>query len=800
MNRQLSLQQLSLQRLERSRDFALVGCLVIATVANFLAHRQFYFEDAFITFRYADHLAQGLGMVFNPGERVLGTSSALYTLLLAMLSWIGIDVVDAGGLVYAACLSATGYIVARHLGRCGYPNAGVAFALMAVWGVGGTFRFFGMETALYMLLIVASVSKAARATAADENPWGLGVLLGLTCLTRYDGMVVAFVIGLFLWARRRRPPWSEAFIATSIFGIWLLFAWLYFGSPLPNTLGAKAGDSSVVSYLAASWRDLRVAIFSPLQYRSVLLTWPWRFALLALLALPTLIWGRRLVSRQRSLWMWPGITVLLLLGYALIGPPKEHSWYQMPSLYCLLAFLVAAWGEGLRNVPKRWTTAIALFGLLISALAIPFSAPREGRFHQATGPPGRIPAYRQFADWILQRNLSDTSILTHEPGFLTFHSGQRAIDAAGLVSRDIYFHGPRARRSGLFELIDRFAPDFLVLRQDHPSVLLRLEREYLKVSNGMPELTLFMRRSLYEDIASTMQQPWLEIPQIPAEDSQTAIWRANHAMSGKAWRTQGQPFDSGPGTGIAWSAQTLLDSDEISFELNATSPATRLQLLVDGAIVWELDHRGRLPEGSTRVLAVYPWKGRQIRLRLWDADPDGGKLRISNLRLHHYASSRSVEDFESSTARDFWRPQAPSAPESSASESAPPPPKIADFDLISSNESLGVRFGFQKTQGRFVTSTLGSETPVRRFSQPFLLTDDRMQMMVYDLAGAQASISLWVDGERVRYFKGTESGQLRMVRWGVKAWRGKNAVLQIRDDDGETARGLAIDALLLYSY
>ena len=45
-------------------------------------------EDAFITFRYARNIAQGLGFVYNPGERVLGTTTPLQTLLLAGLGFL----------------------------------------------------------------------------------------------------------------------------------------------------------------------------------------------------------------------------------------------------------------------------------------------------------------------------------------------------------------------------------------------------------------------------------------------------------------------------------------------------------------------------------------------------------------------------------------------------------------------------------------------------------------------------------------------------------------------------------------
>src|SRR5450759_3208716 len=43
------------------------------------------YDDPFITYRYAANLQHGLGFVYNPDERVLSTTTPLFTLLLALL-------------------------------------------------------------------------------------------------------------------------------------------------------------------------------------------------------------------------------------------------------------------------------------------------------------------------------------------------------------------------------------------------------------------------------------------------------------------------------------------------------------------------------------------------------------------------------------------------------------------------------------------------------------------------------------------------------------------------------------------
>ena len=47
-------------------------------------------DDSFISFRYAEHLARGHGLVYNVGERVEGYTNLLWTLLVAAALRLGI--------------------------------------------------------------------------------------------------------------------------------------------------------------------------------------------------------------------------------------------------------------------------------------------------------------------------------------------------------------------------------------------------------------------------------------------------------------------------------------------------------------------------------------------------------------------------------------------------------------------------------------------------------------------------------------------------------------------------------------
>ena len=72
----------------------MVGGVVVAVLGVVVAlFRRFVQDYAFISFRYARNLADGLGLVWNVGERVEGYTNFLWTLMMAPSFKLGVDVV-----------------------------------------------------------------------------------------------------------------------------------------------------------------------------------------------------------------------------------------------------------------------------------------------------------------------------------------------------------------------------------------------------------------------------------------------------------------------------------------------------------------------------------------------------------------------------------------------------------------------------------------------------------------------------------------------------------------------------------
>src|SRR5262249_23743467 len=157
--------------------------------------------DAYISFQYARNLATGAGFVFNPGERVLGTTSPLETLLLASVYRLFGDVLAPAAIWIGAL--ALAFQAAVLYGLCGDSarGLGVALALSTWLGAFGAHGWLALETNLLTALVLATLWSVQRG-------WDVlgGVLLGLAFLCRYDAaLLIPIVVAERWWDRRTLP-------------------------------------------------------------------------------------------------------------------------------------------------------------------------------------------------------------------------------------------------------------------------------------------------------------------------------------------------------------------------------------------------------------------------------------------------------------------------------------------------------------------------------------------------------------------------------------------------------------------
>ncbi|HIQ04437.1 MAG TPA: hypothetical protein EYH31_01935, partial [Anaerolineae bacterium] len=285
------------------------------------------YDDPFITFRYARNLRTGLGFVYNPGERVLSTTTPLYTLLLAGLSFLWSDLPRLSNLISSVSLSAGAaalYILGRQWKR---PLAG-SFAAILFSAFPLMVSTFGAETCFYVMLILWAFTLHALG-----RHMGAMALAALATLTRADGVLVAFVLGADLLVKRRQIPWRPFILFGLLIAPWHLFSWVYFGSPFPVTLAAKQHQAQMAiseSFAQGFVRLLR-------GYGRHLLYW-----LQGGLAVVGLWYA---ASQARRWLLLPAWGALYFVSYSLLGVSR-YFWYYAPLVPCFLILV----GSGMEVV------------------------------------------------------------------------------------------------------------------------------------------------------------------------------------------------------------------------------------------------------------------------------------------------------------------------------------------------------------------------------------------------------------------------------------------------------------------
>jgi hypothetical protein len=304
-------------RLLDPRQPFLVPLLVLFVTRGFFWRLlPFAIEDSYITYRYARNFARGLGLVFNPGERVMGFTSPLWTIWNAVGIAFHADPVLWSRVTTLALESVTLVIVGRLLLRNFGSAAAWAFALFyASWTFLAAMAVSGMENSAVFCLLALS------AWLVDRKRTFAGVTLGLLALSRPEGLIMAGIVAL-------GASWKSRAVAAAIAISGFVALTVYFGSPIPQSLIAKAQVYGTPGpWTGRHWYEWIV----PFAFGR----WPATiegsvlFAM-AVVAGPAFVAG--LVSLARSRKEAPGLALLVgaglvvWLSYALFGV-AYFAWY-----------------------------------------------------------------------------------------------------------------------------------------------------------------------------------------------------------------------------------------------------------------------------------------------------------------------------------------------------------------------------------------------------------------------------------------------------------------------------------------
>lgn len=352
-----------------------VLCAMVAALAMLLvavcvrANHRFFYDDAFITLRYAKHVLMGLGPMWNTqGPRVEGFTSPLHVLLIAVVARLGVPLMSAPRLLNVTChVALVAFVFVYLRRRVGLFAAALGAMLLAaswmlvVWDLGG------LDEVLYACLNTIGVLTGLRYLEPEEThprrALLLGMLsLGLGALARPEGALMMVGLWLAVVAAPARTQGSKVrmLLLSAAVGIavvlpLVLFRWFYFHQIAPNTMYAKVGGISRMQLIAAGAGYVARFLFAP----------PF-VGLMALGAAAVCLLRRRMSTVDAGMWWF---LALMALGVIALGGDYMLVFRFCIPMYCLLAIVLVRHLSALGWL-QQGDLQLVLVGLLFTAMGL----------------------------------------------------------------------------------------------------------------------------------------------------------------------------------------------------------------------------------------------------------------------------------------------------------------------------------------------------------------------------------------------------------------------------------------------
>ncbi|MCH7878863.1 MAG: hypothetical protein IH914_06085 [candidate division Zixibacteria bacterium] len=412
-----------------------VGVRVYVALAGPAAIDTLAVDDALITYRYAENIAAGFGFVYNSGEHVLGTTTPLYTILLALFAIVGLSIPLVSlimGLLASGLTGLTLYFFSLRLKLGAFSIAPPL--LYAVWPNAILSDISGLEVPLFtlgaILFFYLVMIGRYRLSALSA---------GLLALVRPEGLLLIALLFIFKYMIKRRKLRDVIVEAAIIFAIvtpWLIFAWIFFGSPIPNSIGAK-----LALYSGFSGGSFLERLYRLLSLHSVfgwiaLIGWMWGLAYLLM---------RRFWGWLESLYMAITITALA------VSDVNLFFWYKAP-LGPLFALFIGAGIAGALRLALNlsgYPRIVWLSAALIILTALPFLGARVERTRLFTKAQSEIylNQHKRAGEYLNEHARGGDIVVAEDIGYLGYTYRGRIIDRDGLVSPEAIAMGRAVYRS-----------------------------------------------------------------------------------------------------------------------------------------------------------------------------------------------------------------------------------------------------------------------------------------------------------------------------------------------------------------
>lgn len=405
-------------------------------------------DDAWIYQTYARNLAETGQWAFVPGVPSTGSTSVLWTFLIAPAYLLNLDPywwTQSLGLLtlIAAALGAARMFEDDPPRTSLLIGLAVAVEWHLVWAAAS-----GMETGLFAALLIwywVWLRSHDPALVGHRWPDGLvaGLIGGLLMLTRPEGVLALAAVVLYgmlvpgIWWRRGLWLAAAGLGFLMLLGPFVAFNYTTSGAYLPNTSYAKQVEYAAARTRSFPQRWLEQAKVIVLGAQALLL--------------PGLIYDLYRDIRYRSdlvslvPWLW---AILHLTAFALRLPVDyQHNRYAIPVVPLAVIYGIRgvlrlarplAHRAAVRIPSMAWVASlVTLFPVVLVVLGAPAYASDVYFIDREM-----VAAAR----WIAENTDEETVIAAHDIGALGYYAPRPLVDLAGLVSPDVipHMHDPDA--------------------------------------------------------------------------------------------------------------------------------------------------------------------------------------------------------------------------------------------------------------------------------------------------------------------------------------------------------------------
>ena len=444
-------------------------------------------EDFFITFKHSKNLVDGFGLVYTPGEKVHGFTSPINTILLSITYlFTGSNGYEgaimlyriASVLTFAAGISMFFYLLGKHT-KFNKPVK-IALFLVLIFEIKSVVYTSNGQEAAFLLFFTLLISILVR---FESQRW---ILIGALCAgfqyTRPDGLIyfASIMVANFILSADKRhfalhliPRY--AMVCTLLYLPWFITMWAYYGSPIPNTVIAKAAyvdQSHLNIFEALSVYLSKIPKVIPYIYLPVNVQfggWPtiYHAAPFFIGMFSFLFWLLPLPSKNNLARYFSLIFFFMCLYLSYTRTfAGLFSWYLPPAaLIGLVAFCLGVYSifENLQinNIVKNTISYLIFIIVIFSSVSVYQETIIQMKIQQNLVENHNR---KQIGLWLAENTEKEARIYLEPLGYIGYFSGRKMLDFPGLVSPEVTRAIKKFGTNNLDSVITELNPDYLVLR------------------------------------------------------------------------------------------------------------------------------------------------------------------------------------------------------------------------------------------------------------------------------------------------------------------------------------------------